>query len=94
MEFFAIISTVAENPQLAEAVRATYPDAHVEVGPQSWVVGDRGRTSQEVCAKLGIKTSTSPGTGTEDAFVVRFDSYYGFAPRNIWEWLSVKSKEP
>jgi len=53
------------------------------------LVADNGLTTQEVCARLGIGAG-----GITNVMAIKVDSYWGRAPRTIWEWLSVKASDP
>jgi invasion protein IalB len=90
MAAFAVISLTGEtNAALAAAITGTYPDAELQIAPYAWFVADADTaTTQEVCKKLNIQVVEGAIT---NAIVIRVDSYWGRAPRNIWEWLSVKS---
>lgn len=91
MSAFAVISTIPQNPDLEKKVRDVYPGDHLRISPSIavWLVADTGITSQGVCTKLGIASG-----GIDTALVVKVDSYWGFASKNIWEWLSVKGSGP
>jgi hypothetical protein len=92
MAAFAVISlTEQANAALAAAISTAYPGAEIRIAPYAWFVADAATaTTQEVSTKLNI--TVTPG-GIDSAIVIRVDSYWGRAPRNIWEWLSIKSKE-
>lgn len=55
-----------------------------------WFVADVGVTTQEVSSKLGVDGEG----GITNVVVTKIDSYWGRAPKNILEWLSVKASDP
>jgi hypothetical protein len=91
MSAFAVISTVAAaNPSLEDIIRDKYPsDNSFKVSPTVWLVTDKGITAQGICDKLGVD-----GRTITDVFVIRVDSYWGRASKNLWDWLSVKGSDP
>jgi len=88
MSAFAIIS-IKPNSALDGAVQTHYPTASHRVADNVWLVADNGLTTQEVCARLGIDAG-----GITNVMAIKVDSYWGRAPKTIWEWLSVKASDP
>jgi hypothetical protein len=90
MSAFAVISTTPSNPALEAKVRELYPsDSSTKLSPTVWLVTDQGITPQGVCDKLGVD-----GTTITHVVVIKVDSYWGRAAKNIWDWLSVKGSDP
>ena len=69
------------GPVLAEI----YPNDHMQVWAGVWLVSDDAVTAQQVADKLKISDGVSGS-----AIVVSMNGYWGFAPKNVWEWLTVK----
>ena len=88
MSAFSVISLSATNIPLDEAIMKVYPNAYLKLSPYAWLINDNNVTTQEVCTKLNILPE-----GIGNAIVIKCDSYFGMAPRNIWEWLAVKARE-
>jgi hypothetical protein len=87
MNAFAVMSK-AENPALDAAVEKEFPGTHLKLASNTWLVTAKGLTTREVSEKIGVK----PG-GISGVVVAKIDSYFGFASRDIWEWLKVKTEE-
>jgi hypothetical protein len=87
MNAFAVMSKV-ENPALNEAVEEKFPGASLKLAENTWLVAAKGLTTREVAETIGAKRG-----GISGVVVARIDSYSGFASRDIWEWLKVKSAE-
>ena len=83
MSVFAILR-VTEPAKLRAAIVEIYPDDHMEITPNEWMVSDNG-TAVEVSKKLKIPDATN---GV--AIVIGFTSYYGRAPTPIWDWIKAK----
>jgi hypothetical protein len=92
MAAFAVISlTEGNNAPLAAVIASAYPDAAIQMAPYAWFVADAATTTtQEVGTKLNIQVVDG---GIDSAVVIRVDGYWGRASRNLWEWLSLKSKD-
>ena len=88
MSAFSVISTVPNNPSLIEAINRAYGDANIMIAQNVWLIADKGVTTQEVSKKLGIEKG-----GVDNTVILKIDSYWGMAPTQIWEWLSVKLAE-
>jgi hypothetical protein len=79
-----VILRVAVPEKLRAAIVEVYPDDHIELAPNEWMVADKG-TAIDVSNKLKITDATS---GL--AMVVGVEGYYGRAPTPIWDWLKAK----
>jgi len=84
MFVFSVIC-LQPNTALDENVEKIYPGNHLRISPTVWFVADSGVTTQDVCAKLDVKSG-----GLSGIIVLKVETFNGFAPRNIWEWLQVK----
>lgn len=85
MLLFAIISS-RENATLATNISQGYASNHLAFSPSVWFVADKGVTTAEVCAKIGVVV----GVTFPDVVVVKIESYYGLANTSVWEWFKVK----
>lgn len=84
MSIFAVFAP--EKPAvLAARIRAVFPEDHLTVSANSWLIADGG-TSQSVCEKIGLGDDKSLG----GAVVVSVSGYYGFAGPMVWEWIKAK----
>ena len=88
MSAFALICTNPTNPALDAKVAETYPNDSYRVSPTVWLVADKGVTTQGVCKKLNIQEN-----GIDSVIAIKVDSYWGRAPKTVWEWLSVKGSD-
>jgi len=79
------VVTGRDDTKLGPAIQATYPNDHIKVWEGLWLVSDEAATAQEVCKKLN---ATEGALGT--VIVTSINGYYGYAPKNVWEWLAVK----
>ncbi len=89
MAAFLITSLAATNPALDAKVRATYTGSVLALSGNCWLISDKGVTTQEVCVKLDITNPENMGLMGQ-VVVVRIESYFGFAPTHVWEWLKAK----
>jgi hypothetical protein len=84
MIVFAVIN--ANKPvNLESAIIRNFPEDHLKISGTEWLIAARGMTAKDVSDKLGI-TDGSNGS----AIIFTTANYYGRAPNNVWEWLSVK----
>ena len=78
------------QPALAEAIKATFPAAHLAINDKQWLVSTTG-TVIELTAKLRIYDAANPkAESTGNAVIFATSSYYGRAPSNIWDWIKSK----
>jgi hypothetical protein len=84
MSIFAIIAK--DDEEIARTVQRVYPDNHKKGWSGLWFVVDEA-TVQQVADKLG----TSDGVRGH-VFVCSFESYSGYGPNDIWEWLALKGR--
>lgn len=88
MQIFAVISQPNPNTdRLAAVIEETFPQDHLKVSDDVWLVAGEG-TPKEVSDKLGVSNGTNGS-----AIVVEVGAYFGFASRNIWNWIKVKGTQ-
>ena len=71
----------AEVPE--DRVAKAYPDHHYRVSDRVWVVAGDQATCSDVCTTLGIWPNQSRGT------VFKFQEYYGFYDRALWDKIAI-----
>ena len=86
MQTFSVISLEA-NQNLGAKVAEVYPDSFMRINDNTWLVADSGRTTKDVCDRLG---ATNGEFGSVVVFLI--ESYFGWASKTIWEWLHVKGE--
>jgi hypothetical protein len=64
-----------------------------EIAPTAWAVHSKDLTSKDISEKLFPLTKTDTGqlNGVRH-IVVRFDNWFGFHDRALWEWLDTAKK--
>ncbi len=83
MAIFVVSALDAAPEGISAKIKENLPQAHsIEIKKGEWLVSFQG-SSQDLSNLLDI---TNGELGTATVFAVR--SYYGYAPRNIWDWLS------
>lgn len=88
MQIFMIVSQPNPNTQrLPAVIESSFPQNHMQISDDVWLVAGTG-TPKEICDKLGIANGTNGA-----AIVIEVGAYYGFANRNIWNWIKVKGTE-
>ena len=88
MTVFVAIN-VTQPAQFDLAVKTNFAEDHLQISPQEWLIAASGSTAKDISDKLGI---TDGSNGSAIIFVTA--GYYGRAPNNIWEWISVKLQRP
>lgn len=71
--------------QIGAAIKEKYPDNYSLASGQ-WLLAVPGKTTKEISDALGI-TGVEPPSGIGSAIIVAFDSYFGRANPQIWEWI-------
>ncbi|HEY8160696.1 MAG TPA: hypothetical protein VIF34_00300 [Methylocystis sp.] len=84
--FVFSVASNTQNAELNAKIREVYPSEHFQFGPMNWFVADSGVTAREVCEKLNIV----PG-GFGGVAVTKVESYFGFAPSALWDWLKSRT---
>ena len=83
-----VVFRVAYPDRMDEAIRSKYPDSHIKVDDDEWLISARG-TAVEVSNDLGI-TAPDSKTVTGPAMVFSMANYYGRATTEIWDWIKTK----
>jgi len=85
----ALYVVMATSPVHAIAIQAkinaALPDLYRQINDYCWLVVGSG-TAKEITEKIGINR------GPETAVVVASSGYFGFAGKDIWEWIATKSE--
>lgn len=79
------VVAAVNDASVGSAIQAAYPNNHIKVWDGLWLVSDEVATAQEVSSKLG---ATDGRHGR--VVITSINGYYGWAPKDIWEWLAVK----
>lgn len=87
MTIFVIIAQ-GDNQPLTDALAKTFPGNFLSIAPAQWLVASMG-TAKEICDKLGITQGD-----VSNVIVFSVSGYFGRAPNNVWEWISVKLAQP
>lgn len=82
MPIFSI--STGQEEKIAETIKTVYKDAYNHPWEGLWFVFDQA-TSQEVGEKLGISDGSKG-----QVFVSLLSGYWGWGPKDSWEWLAVK----
>jgi len=72
------------NPALAQHLRALEDKVYGEYAPKVYFVSYPG-TTRELAAALNLHDGES-GTGV----VLPFSNYWGYASKDLWEWLRLR----
>ena len=90
MQIFAVIGTDSEQrAEIVQSAVQAYTDANVyRVRNAVFIASSGGETTQEVSVKLGIGDDERNFTG----IVVTVNYYWGFYAKELWEWLSARSR--
>lgn len=91
MNVFAIIR-VSEPEKIKAALEENFSKNKHYIGSDTWLVAFDG-TAAELSEKIGV-TSASGQSAAGAAIIVRFEDYFGRAPRPIWDWIKNKLEEP
>ncbi len=83
-----MLLTIADPAKTAEVeslLAKQFGDASVrKAGAAAWIIKAGELTTKEASARLfGVDASALLVTHV----IVRFDSYWGFSDRDLWEWL-------
>src|SRR5207302_2353856 len=90
MTIFILASRHANNDAtLKERITERFPDDYYFIGRGQWLVAFNG-TAQALYSKLisAADQDTLPTPGGIIVFGV--GGYYGFASRDMWEWMAIK----
>lgn len=91
MNVYAILLPIDPSPVVG-VIMSKFPDHHLRITSTQWLVASSS-TTQEVSAHLGIYDAANPsGARVGDGIVVAVSNYFGYAPKNVWEWLRSKTE--
>jgi hypothetical protein len=75
-----------EYAKFAPVIAAVYQENSIKLWDGVWLVSDDTATAQQVAIKLNGTAEGNLGT----VIITSINGYYGYAPKNVWEWLAVK----
>lgn len=75
---------VSDQKQIGENVRKAFPEHHMDVIDDVWLVAGKDVTSADVTKMLGVGENE-----TLLAIVVNVDSYYGRWDADLWSKISL-----
>lgn len=87
MNVYTVIAT-DRTEAAGSAVAERFPNDNIRLADNAWLVAGSG-TAQEIAGQLGMPVISGAGA-TFSAVVTMVSGYYGFAPNNVWEWISAK----
>jgi hypothetical protein len=86
MTVFVVLKV--SSPQLLKpAIESKFPNDHLYLGKDEWLVSSASMTSRDVSDALGV--SEGPNG---DAVVLAVAGFWGRATQDVWEWLTLKMK--
>ena len=71
--------------KIGPLIQEKFPNDFYTVAPGRWMISAPGMTTNGISDALGI-TDGSRGTG----IVFAFNSYFGRANPQVWEWINAK----
>ena len=87
MQVFAVFRVTDQNHVRAR-LKEFYPENHFDDGYGVFFVASDGETTKQVASKIGI--GDDDGGGVTSGIVTPMTTYWGRAPSELWEWVSVK----
>ena len=87
MAIFVVLG-LGETTALTSNIKNSFPDDYYEVDQDKWLVSTVGTTAKDIALKLGMDR-----TQKISGMVITFGGYYGFASKDIWEWLKAKAEK-
>ena len=79
---YVVIPFVSEEPNVLNRIREIDKGAYDSYAPKAYFLRFGG-TSESLAKTLGFSTHTDKISGV----VLRINDYYGFANKDLWEWL-------
>lgn len=76
-----------EEEELRRKIEALGTFVYYDQAPNAYFVFYRG-TTRELAEAVGYGEPSSVGTG----IVIPVSNYFGYASKNLWEWLNVHEK--
>lgn len=86
MGVFLVVPTEAAEA-IGKTVRENFPSESYSLPRGEWLIAFGG-TTRELSDKLGISEGQSGS-----AIIVSVMNYWGYASKDIWEWISVKERQ-
>jgi hypothetical protein len=90
----SLIENVAEG---AAAIERAFPGDNKKITEDCWLVAGSG-TALDICAQLGLpvgdNTAREVQEGEFTGMITLVGGYFGWAPMDIWEWISSKIAQP
>ena len=87
MSIFVILR-VTDIAALKAAIEKEFAENHFDLGRGQWLVSSK-LAANEVSDKLGI-TGDNGKSVVGPAMVVKIESYFGRASKDIWDWIKAK----
>ena len=88
MAIFAVMVQPNEKaPNLRTAIAAIYPDDHLKISDDAYLVAAKGTTAKEISDKLEISSGTN---GL--AVILQTTDFWGRASTATWAWLKAKGE--
>jgi hypothetical protein len=84
---FVVLSQMTADLRLSQAIQSKFPNKSLSLGPGQWLLAGPG-TAKDISDQLGI----SDGSFGVTAEVFAISGYFGWAPNNIWEWITANWK--
>ena len=88
MRVFGVFG-ITDSDAIAKAVAEAYPDDHLAIDENSFLVAADDATTKDVGTRLGFAEEEPAALG----IVARFDAFWGFHHAHIWEWIGVKAQK-
>ena len=85
-----IVTLFPESTVSKEVVGEKFPNNHVLIPGQVWVIGSKHATCGDVCKEIGIGPE---GGKSAVGAVYKIGEYDGFGPVSLWDKISVWGTE-
>jgi hypothetical protein len=86
MNIFIAVPTES-NPALRSRIESEFPSDSYALPNGEWLIAFGG-TTKELSDRLGVSQGQCGA-----AVVLSVANYWGFADKNLWEWIAVKEKQ-
>lgn len=83
-----VIFRVADPIRMGLAVQREFPNDHLKVKPDEWLVSAIG-TAKDVSDRLQVTPENVSGA----AMIFSMANYYGRAATEIWDWIKTKAEQ-
>ena len=89
MQIFAVVGILDDQrAHVIQLAKKRYGKENVYVAPNAAFIASDGETSKEVSRNIGIGDDDYDYTGV----VVMLQYYWGFHNKQLWEWITAKSR--